>query len=64
MRDFFPVREEVGYHTAMEISFVNGGFLEPGPAMVWMRSRVPLVAGEATSPLQRAPDRGRRRATA
>ena len=53
VRDFFPVREEAGYHTAMEISFVKGGFLEPGPAMVWMRSRVPLVAGEATSPLQR-----------
>ena len=52
-RDFFSVREETGYHTAMEISFVTGGFLEPGPAMVWMRSRVPLVAGEPTSPLQR-----------
>jgi Thioesterase-like superfamily len=53
VREFFPVREEAGYHTAMEISFVKGGFLEPGPAMVWMRSRVPLVAGEDTSPLQR-----------
>jgi hypothetical protein len=53
VRDFFPVREERGYHTAMEISFVKGGFLEPGPAMVWMRSRVPLIAGEETSPLQR-----------
>ncbi|HEU0023302.1 MAG TPA: thioesterase family protein [Thermoleophilaceae bacterium] len=53
VRDFFPVREEVGYHTAMEISFVTGGFLEPGPAMVWMRSRVPLIEGERTSPLQR-----------
>jgi hypothetical protein len=52
-RDFFPVREQLGYHTAMEISFVKGGFLEPGPAMVWMRSRVPLVAGEQASPLQR-----------
>jgi hypothetical protein len=50
---FFPVRDEPGYHTAMEISFVSGGFLEPGPAMVWMRQRVPLVAGEETSPLER-----------
>jgi hypothetical protein len=50
---FFPVREGAGYHTAMEICFVSGGFLEPGPAMVWMRSRVPLVAGEDTSPLGR-----------
>jgi hypothetical protein len=53
IRDFFPVREELGYHSAMEISFVKGGFLEPGPAMVWMRSRVPLVEGEPSSPLQR-----------
>ena len=53
MRDFFPVRNEVGYHTAMELSFVRGAFLEPGPAMVWMRPRVPLVAGEETSPLER-----------
>jgi hypothetical protein len=37
----------------MEMSFVKGAFLEPGPALVWMRSRVPLVAGEKTSPLGR-----------
>jgi hypothetical protein len=37
----------------MELRFVRGGFLEPGPAMVWMRPRVPLVAGEETSPLER-----------
>ena len=53
LRDFFPVAERVGYHTAMELSFVHGAFLEPGPAMVWMRQRVPLLAGEGTSPLQR-----------
>jgi Thioesterase-like superfamily len=53
VRDFFPVRDELGYHTAMEISFVKGGFLEPGPATVWMRSRVPLIAGEEPTPLQR-----------
>jgi Thioesterase-like superfamily len=52
-KPFFPVREEDGYHTAMEICFVSGGFLVPGPAMVWMRSRVPLVAGEDTSALER-----------
>ena len=38
-RDFFPTGQEVGYHTAMEYRFVRGGFLEPGPAMVWMRMR-------------------------
>ena len=27
--------------------------MEPGPAVVWMRSRVPVVAGEQLTPLQR-----------
>ena len=31
----------------------RGGFLEPGPATVWMRMRQPLVAGEEPTPLQR-----------
>lgn len=51
--EFFPTGEEVGYQTAMEYRFVRGGFLEPGPATVWMRMKVPLVAGEQPSPLQR-----------
>lgn len=50
---FFPTGHEIGYHTAMEYRFVCGRFLEPGPATVWMRMRVPLVAGEQPSPLQR-----------
>ncbi len=33
--------------------FVRGTFAEPGPATAWIRLRVPLVAGEATSPLTR-----------
>jgi Thioesterase-like superfamily len=52
-RDFFPTGEEIGYHTAMEYRFVAGGFLEQGPATVWMRPRVPLVTGEEITPLQR-----------
>jgi hypothetical protein len=52
-RDFFPTGQDVGYHTAMEGRFVRGGFLEPGPALVWMRMRVPLVEGEETSALER-----------
>jgi hypothetical protein len=52
-RDFFPTGDDVGYHTAMDYRFVRGGFLEPGPAMVWMRMRGPLVEGEETSPLER-----------
>ncbi len=51
--EFFATGEEVGYHTAMEYRFVTGGFVEQGPATVWMRPRVPLVAGEETSPLER-----------
>ena len=50
---FFPTGQEVGYHTAMEYRFVSGSFTDPGPAVVWMRSRVALVEGEEISPLQR-----------
>jgi hypothetical protein len=52
-RDFFDTGQERGYHTAMEYRFARGAFLELGPATVWMRMRVPLVAGERPSPLQR-----------
>ena len=52
-RDFFATGQPVGYHTAMEYRFLRGGFVEPGPATVWMRPRVPLVAGEETTPLER-----------
>lgn len=51
--DFFPTGEEHGYHSAMEVRFVAGAFLEPGPATVWLRMRQPLVAGEEPTPLQR-----------
>jgi hypothetical protein len=50
---FFPTGEEHGYHSAMEVRFVSGDWLEPGPATVWLRMRQPLVAGEETTPLQR-----------
>jgi hypothetical protein len=51
--EFFPTGESVGWHTAMEIVFARGRFLEPGPATVWIRPRVALVDGEPISPLQR-----------
>jgi hypothetical protein len=38
---------------AMEIRFVEGAFMAPGPAIAWFRLRVPLVAGSETSALQR-----------
>jgi hypothetical protein len=50
---FPPTGHEVGYHTAMDYRFVHGDFAEPGPALVWMRMRQPLVAGEEPSSLQR-----------
>lgn len=31
--------------------FVSGDFLEPGPAVAWLRMTVPLVEGEENSPL-------------
>jgi len=51
--EFFPTGQEFGYHSAMECRFVEGAFVEPGPAIVWLRMRQPLVAGEQPSPLQR-----------
>jgi len=51
--EFFATGERVGWHTAMEIVFSGGKFLEPGPATVWMRPRVALVEGEEFTPLQR-----------
>jgi hypothetical protein len=37
----------------VEINFVDGAFDTPGPAAAWFRLRVPIVAGEPVSPLQR-----------
>jgi hypothetical protein len=51
--NFFPTGQEHGYHSAMEVRFVSGDFVEPGPATVWLRMRKPLVAGTEPSPLQR-----------
>lgn len=50
---FFDVGIPVGYHTSMDWRFVQGAFLEPGPAKVWLRMGVPLVPEEEPSPLQR-----------
>jgi hypothetical protein len=38
---------------AVEIRFVAGGFGEPGPATAWFRLRLPLIAGEEPSGIQR-----------
>lgn len=41
------------HHDAVDHRFVVGSFDRPGPASDWIRLRVPVVAGEATSPLSR-----------
>lgn len=51
--EFFLSQSVTGYHTAMDFRFVKGAFLEPGPAITWLRMRTPLVGGEEPSPLQR-----------
>ncbi|HEX2573500.1 MAG TPA: thioesterase family protein [Polyangia bacterium] len=49
----FPFfRDRLGYHTAMEIRFVRGGFGQ-ARSTGWLRMRYPLVAGEVPSPLLR-----------
>ena len=47
---FFPDR--IGYHTSVEGRWLRGR-LGGGRAAAWMRQEVPLVEGEAPSPLQR-----------
>jgi hypothetical protein len=48
-----PGFEEVGYHGAIDYSFVFGSWTDPGPATAWLRMRCPLVEGEEPSPLVR-----------
>ena len=42
-----------GFVRAMEWRPVSGGFDSTGPALVWARPRMPLVAGEEMSGVQR-----------
>ena len=51
--DYFPTPWQTGYHTAMEMRFLSGGYTEPGPSRAWMRMRGQLVAGEGPSALER-----------
>ncbi len=47
---FFP--QDFGYHKAMDTRFARGDF-GLGPSRAWFRMRVPLIDGEAPSPIQR-----------
>jgi hypothetical protein len=52
---FHPLHDEIGFATdGNDLHFLEGGFDVPGPAAVWVRLRVPVVAGEATSGAMRA----------
>lgn len=51
--NLFEGRAETDYIAAMEWRFVEGSFFDPGPATAWLRMRMPLVSGEAPTPLQR-----------
>jgi hypothetical protein len=49
-----PMVSYTAFHRdGVEHRFVAGGFSELGPATDWIRLRVPLIAGEETSPLCR-----------
>ena len=43
----------VGFWAAMDVRQAAGSWTEPGPGAVWFRLRVPVVAGETPTPLQR-----------
>ena len=48
-------REQTAFHTdGMEFIQVDGDVNTPGPATVWLRLRVPVVAGEEPTGVQRA----------
>jgi Thioesterase-like superfamily len=49
----FETGRATDYLHSMEIRFVKGSFLEPGPATAWFRMRYPLVQSEDTTPLAR-----------
>jgi acyl-coenzyme A thioesterase PaaI-like protein len=44
---------QLGFWNAVEMSPVKGQLFVPGPASVWFRLRVQVIAGEEPSPLQR-----------
>lgn len=50
-----PESDDPAFHrTGVEMRYAQGSFIEQGPAIVWMRLTIPLVAGQPTTPLQRA----------
>jgi hypothetical protein len=52
-QEFFEGVDWVGYAHGLEWRFVSGAFTQLGHAVVWTRAKLPLVPGEALTPLQR-----------
>lgn len=50
---FSGVPSPFGYGASLEWRFVEGSFREPGPATVYARPLLPLLEGEALTPLER-----------
>jgi hypothetical protein len=49
-----PESDDPAFHrTGMEMRYAHGSFEEQGPATVWMRLAVPVIAGQTPTPLQR-----------
>lgn len=51
---YFATLGRWGYGEAIEWRFVAGGYDSPGPAKVWTRLRIPLIAGQELTGLQHA----------
>jgi hypothetical protein len=49
----FPGGFVDGYLSAIDWRMASGGFDEEGPATVWGRPRIPLIAGEEMTPMSR-----------
>jgi Thioesterase-like superfamily len=49
----FPGGYVDGYMSAIDWRLVSGGFDDEGPATVWGRPRIPLIAGEEMTPMTR-----------
>jgi Thioesterase-like superfamily len=50
-----PDSDEPAFHrTGVQMRYAVGSFVETGAAIAWLRLRMPVIAGETPTPLQRA----------
>ena len=52
-REYTPAANSGAFLRSNEIRFVDGDISEPGPATAWFRLAIPVIMGEAVSPLMR-----------